>query len=68
MSRSRFERHSYLESDSQLKKEEAEEDNCWFQECQNQRRREQQIRRKGLRHIPYRLKSELLTFPEGEKH
>jgi hypothetical protein len=55
MSRSRFERHGYLESDSQLKKEEAEEDNSWFQEYQNQRR-EQQIRQKGLRHIPYRLR------------
>jgi hypothetical protein len=43
MSRSRFERHGYLES--QLKKEEAEDDDLWFQQYQEQRQREQSIGR-----------------------
>jgi hypothetical protein len=43
MSRSRFERHGYLESE--LKKEEAENDDSWFQQYQKQRQREQSIGR-----------------------
>jgi hypothetical protein len=42
MSRSRFERHGYLESE--LKKEEADDDS-WFQQYQEQRQREQSIGR-----------------------